>query len=150
MSRYLNNAEATDEVSQFGWHHSGDLGMIDSEGQLLFVDRKKDMIKSGGENVPSCKVEQVLLGIPGVIQVAVFGVPHPRWSEAVCAALQLAPGAALDEEQVIAHCKQHLGRFEVPKRVLFVEALPLTGTGKVRKTELRQQYAELFSEETTA
>lgn len=150
MSRYLNNAEATDEVSQFGWHHSGDLGMIDSEGQLLFVDRKKDMIKSGGENVPSCRVEQVLLGIPGVIQAAVFGVPHPRWSEAVCAALQLAPGAALEEEQVIAHCKQHLGRFQVPKRVLFVEALPLTGTGKVRKTQLRQQYAELFSEETTA
>lgn len=146
MNGYLNNVEATDEVSQFGWHHSGDLGMIDNKGQLLFVDRKKDMIKSGGENVPSCKVEQVLLGIDGIVQAGAFGVAHPRWSEAVCACVQLAPGCDLDEAAIIGQCKEQLGGFQVPKRVIIVESFPLTSTGKVLKRELQEQYKDLFSE----
>lgn len=147
MSGYLNNQEATDEASQFGWHHSGDLGLIDNKGQLLFVDRKKDMIKSGGENIPSCKVEQVILSISGVIQVGVFGVPHPRWSEAVCACVQLTAGAELDEEKIISECKKQLGGFQIPKRVILVDSFPTTSTGKVLKRELRKEYIDLFKED---
>ncbi len=146
MNGYLKNPEATAEVRLHGWHHSGDLGFIDAEGQLMFVDRKKDIIKTGGENVSSCKVEGVLTAIEGIALSAVIGVPHPYWSEAICAVVQLAPGAELTEEEVIAHCKQHLGTFEVPKRVIFVDAIELTGTAKVKKPELRQQYAHLFAE----
>ncbi len=145
MNGYFKNPEATAEASAFGWHHSGDLGMIDKYGQLVFVDRKKDTIKSGGENVSSIKVEQVILGMEGVALAAVFGVPHERWFEAVCAAVQLQPGIELTEEEVIDLCKQHLGGFEVPKKVVFVDSFEFTGTGKIRKVELRQQFADLFS-----
>jgi long-chain acyl-CoA synthetase len=143
MSGYLDNPEATYEVSKYGWHHSGDLGLIDKEGQLLFIDRKKDMIKSGGENIPSCKVEQVILELPGVMQTAVFGVPHPRWAEAVCAAVQLSDEIDLTEVQVIEHCKEYLGGFQVPKHVVFVKEFPLTASGKIKKTDLRKQYNNL-------
>ncbi len=144
MSGYLNNSGATAEVSQFGWHHSGDLGLIDSKGQLLFVDRKKDMIKTGGENVASCIVESVLLSFPGILQAAVFAVPHPRWGEAVCSAVQLTPGEELDEESIIQHCQQSLAGFQIPKRIFKVDSFPQTGTGKIQKAELRKQYASTF------
>ncbi len=145
MSGYLKNEQATAEVSKFGWHHSGDLGLIDSEGQLLFVDRKKDMIKTGGENVASCSVEVILLGYPGIIQTAVFGVPHQRWGEAVCAAVQGAPDVALDEAEIIEYCKEHLAGYQVPKKIFIIDAFPLTGTGKVKKAELRECYSEAFN-----
>lgn len=144
MNGYYKNPEATAEVSQFGWHHSGDMGMIDSEGQLLFIDRKKDIIKSGGENVSSCQVEKVLIGIAGVTQAAAFGVPHPHWGEVVCAAIQ-TNDETLDEAQVIEHCKVNLSGYQAPKRVIFIESFPLTGTGKVRKNILRDQYKDLYS-----
>jgi len=147
MTGYYKNPEASAETSKFGWHHTGDLGLIDDQGQLLFVDRKKDTIKSGGENVSSMKVEQALLSFAGVLQAAAFGLAHPRWGEAVCGCVIAVPGAELDEEAIIAHCKQHLGRFETPKRIIIADALPLTGTGKVRKVELRQQYKDLFVNE---
>ncbi|BFM15190.1 acyl-CoA synthetase [Maricurvus nonylphenolicus] len=145
MTGYLKNTEATEEAQQFGWHHSGDLGLIDNEGQMLFVDRKKDTIKSGGENVSSMKVEQALLSHPAIVQAAAFGVPHPRWDEAVVACIQLAPDTSPSEEEIIAHCKQSLGGFETPKRVVVTEAFPMTSTGKVRKVELRQEYSKLFT-----
>jgi len=144
MTGYFKNPEASSEASQFGWHHSGDLGLIDKHGQLMFVDRKKDTIKSGGENVSSVKVEQVIMGIEGVALTAVFGAPHERWFEAVCAAIQLQPGSELTEEEVIEHCKQHLGGFETPKKIVFVDNFEYTGTGKIRKIALRQKYAKLF------
>lgn len=144
MSGYYKNPEASAEASLFGWHHSGDLGLIDKEGQLLFVDRKKDTIKSGGENVSSMKVEQSLLSFGGVLQAAAFGVPHPHWGEAVCACVVPSGDKELDEEAIINHCKQELGGFEVPKKVFIADALPMTGTGKVRKVELRQQHQKLF------
>jgi len=146
MNGYLDNDEATAESRQFGWHHSGDLGFIDSKGQLMFVDRKKDMIKSGGENISSCKIEQVLLELSDVAQAAAFGVYHPHWSEAVCGAVQLIPGSELTEEAIIAHCKTKLGGFQVPKRVLLVDSFQLTGTGKVKKRDLRDAYKDLFSD----
>lgn len=145
MSRYLDDQAASREASKFGWHHSGDLGLIDSEGQLLFVDRKKDMIKSGGENIASMKVEQTLLGISNVVQTAVFGVPHERWSEAACAVVQMAPGTEFSEDAIIEYCKEKLAGFEVPKRVILIEELPVTSTGKIQKNVLREKFKDLFS-----
>lgn len=145
MNGYYNNPEASAEASRFGWHHSGDLGLIDAEGQLLFLDRKKDTIKSGGENVSSMKVEQALLAFEGTIQAAAFAVPHPHWGEAVCACVVLQAEEENSEANIIAHCKTLLGNFEVPKRVIIVSSLPMTGTGKIRKVELRQQYSKLFA-----
>ena len=145
MSRYLDDEESSREASKFGWHHTGDLGLIDSEGQLLFVDRKKDMIKSGGENVASMKVEQVLLSLPNIVQVAVFGLPHEQWSEAVCAGVQVTPNSDFNESDIIAQCKKKLAGFEVPKRVLLLNEFPLTSTGKIQKNALREQYKKLFS-----
>jgi long-chain acyl-CoA synthetase len=144
MSGYFKNPEASAEASQFGWHHSGDLGLIDSEGQLLFIDRKKDTIKTGGENVSSQKVEQILESFEGVMQAAAFGVSHPRWSEAVCACVISTPNVELDIAEIEEYCKVHLGKFEVPKAIIICETLPMTGTGKIRKVELRDQYSDIF------
>lgn len=146
MLGYYKNEDATEEARAFGWHHSGDIGFIDEDGQLCFVDRKKDIVKSGGENVSSVKVEGVLIGLKGVANAAVIGLPHPHWGEAVIAVVCLASGATLTEQEVIAHCKQHLGGFEVPKKVVLSDALPMTATGKIKKQQLRQQLASLFSE----
>ena len=138
MTQYYKDEKATRESREFAWHHSGDLGCFDQDGQLLFVDRKKDMIKTGGENVASIKVERCLLGHEGVDQAAVVGLPHPRWSEAVTAFVVRQRDSDLSEDQLIAHCKKELGKFEVPKQVIFLESLPVTATGKVRKNILRQ------------
>ena len=110
---------------------------------MMFLDRKKDMIKTGGENVASIKIEAVLLAHPGVAGVGVIGLPHPRWAEAVCAFVVKKPGAEVDEAALEAHCRQHLGDFEVPKLIYFVDALPATSTGKVQKHRLRQQFEAL-------
>ncbi|MCP4120058.1 MAG: AMP-binding protein [Desulfobacteraceae bacterium] len=142
MESYYKDEEATTESRKFGWHHSGDLGMIDDDGLLLFVDRKKDMIKSGGENVASIKVERVILADPRVRQVAVVGTPHPHWVEQVTAFVVTAPDSGLSEDAVIQVCKKELGRFEVPKKVVFVDGLPMTSTGKIKKNLLRQMAAD--------
>ena len=146
MLGYFKDPEATAAAQLHGWHHTGDLGMWDEGGQMLFLDRKKDMIKTGGENVASVKVEAVVLAHPGVAGAAVLGLPHPRWSEAVCAFVVKKPGADLDEAALLAHCRARLGGFEVPKLVRFIEALPATATGKVQKHVLRQQFAKLADE----
>lgn len=147
MEGYLKDAEATAKAFEGGWFHSGDLGRFDGDSLLLFVDRKKDIIKSGGENVSSVKVESCLLAHPTVKAVAIVGVPHIRWNEAVVAAVNVFPGSAQDEEQLIAHCKQLLAPFEVPKRIVFYDELPQTATGKLQKFELRRELALLFSVE---
>ena len=144
MSGYYKNPEATAESRKFGWHHTGDLGMFDADGQLLFTDRKKDMIKTGGENVPSIKVETVLLRHDAVANAVAIGLPHPRWIEAVTAFIVCKPDSATSEDDIIQHCKAHLGGFEVPKSVVFVDSLPMTATGKVQKQPLRQQYHALY------
>lgn len=138
MLGYYKDPEATAHVWRHGWHHTGDLGQLDADGQLLFMDRLKDMIKSGGENVPSIKVEEVLLRHAAVLNAAVVGLPHAHWGEAITAFVALKPGVQASADDVIAHCKQHLGGFEVPKDVVFVAALPMTSTGKVQKFELRR------------
>lgn len=143
MAGYYLDDEATAKSRQFGWHHSGDLGAFDRDGQLQFVDRKKDMIKTGGENVPSIKVERVIFGDSRVAQVAVVGLPDERWIEAVTAFVVPVKGSNLTEDDIIRLCKRELGKFEVPKQVIFRENLPVTATGKVRKNILREKGTDL-------
>ncbi|MCE9669115.1 AMP-binding protein [Myxococcus stipitatus] len=146
MLGYFKDPEATEKARAFGWHHTGDLGMFDADGQLLFVDRKKDMIKTGGENVPSIKVEEVLLRHPAILQVAVVGLPHARWAEAVTGFVVLKPGASATPAELVAHCRQHLGGFEVPKSVILLDAMPQTSTGKAQKFVLRQRYERHYED----
>ena len=145
MLGYYRNEEATREAQAFGWHHSGDIGYIDADGQFCFVDRKKDIVKSGGENVSSVKVESTILACEGVANVGVIGLPHEHWGEAVTAVVSRKPDTQLDEQAIIDHCKTQLGGFETPKRVIILDQLPMTATGKVKKHLLRQEYAELFA-----
>lgn len=146
MLGYYKDEAATAASQKFGWHHTGDLGMFDEGDQLLFLDRKKDMIKTGGENVPSIKVESAILAHPAIASVAVIGVPHPHWSEAICALAVLKAGASCTESELEAHCKSLLGRFEIPKVFKFLDALPMTATGKMQKQLLRKEFAHLFQD----
>jgi len=146
MLGYYKDPKATEDARKFGWHHTGDLGLIDDHGEVLFLDRKKDMIKSGGENVASVKIEETLLAHPAVLAAAVVGLPHPQWGEAVSAFVKLKPGASADEGAIIEHCRQHLGGFQVPKFIKLLDEMPMTATGKLRKVELRQQFSEHFAQ----
>ena len=147
MNGYYKNPEATAEASKYDWHHSGDLGYFDEDHLLMFVDRKKDMIKTGGENVPSVKVERVVMAHPAVAGTTVVGLPHAYWVEAVTAFVILKADQVATEEEIIQLCKSELGGYEVPKRVVFVTELPTTATGKFLKMVLRDQYADLYSEQ---
>ena len=144
MLGYYKDDAATAESRRFSWHHTGDLGVIDDDGQLLFVDRLKDMIKSGGENVSSVKVEQVLLQCHLIANAAVIGVPHPRWQEAVVAVIMLKPGETAESWHIHMYCREMLAPHEVPKAFEFVDDLPLTATSKLRKVELRNRFINLF------
>lgn len=146
MTGYYQNEEATRRSRAHGWHHSGDIGYIDEDNQLRFVDRKKDIVKTGGENVSSVKVEESILALAAVGNVCVVGLPHARWGEAVTAFINIKPGLDLTADQVMAHCKNTLGGFEVPKKVVFLKEIPMTATGKVRKHVLRVKYEKLYDE----
>ena len=137
LEGYYQDQERTDAAFEGGWFHSGDLATVDDEGYITIVDRKKDMIKTGGENVASREVEETIYGVASVSEVAVIGVPHPYWIEAVVAVVVSRPGQTVTEAEVIAHCRAHLAGFKVPKRVVFLEALPKNPSGKVLKRELR-------------
>jgi fatty-acyl-CoA synthase len=141
MLGYLDEAERTAEAFRASWFHSGDLGYYDEHGLLHVVDRKKDMIKTGGENVASREVEEVLYRHSGVQEVAVFGLAHPVWVEAVVAAVVPRDGVTLTEDDLVAHCREHLAGFKTPKCIFFVDSLPKNPSGKLLKRELR----ELFS-----
>lgn len=141
MLGYLDDPEKTDEAFRGGWFHSGDLGYYDEYGLLHVVDRKKDMIKTGGENVASREVEEVIYRHPAVQEVAVFGVPHPTWVEAVVATVVVRDGTSASADDIIEHCREHLAGFKTPKEVHFVEALPKNPSGKLLKRELRAQFA---------
>ncbi|MGJ4971309.1 MULTISPECIES: AMP-binding protein [unclassified Bradyrhizobium] len=144
MLGYYKDPKSTEDARKFGWHHTGDLAVID-KGEVLFLDRKKDMIKSGGENVASVKIEETLLAHPAVQNAAVVGLPHPQWGEAVSAFVKLKPGAQASETELLEHCRKSLGGFQVPKLVRVLEEMPMTATGKLRKVELRQAYGEHFA-----
>ncbi|WP_431276173.1 acyl-CoA synthetase [Variovorax ureilyticus] len=145
MLGYFHDDERTRAAFDGGWFHSGDLATIDEEGYITIVDRKKDMIKTGGENVASREVEEMIYRLPQVSEVAVVGVPHPHWVEAVVAIVVPRAGQTLDEGQVLAHCSEHLAGFKTPKRVVFVEALPKNPSGKLLKRDLRKAHAGLFA-----
>jgi len=137
MSGYLNDPEKTQEAFAFGWFHSGDLGRFDEDGYLYVVDRKKDMIKTGGENVASREVEEVLYQYPGIEEVAVIGLPDPKWIEIVAAVIVPKKGVTLVEKEIIAFCKEHLAGFKCPKKIVITDKLPKNPSGKILKRELK-------------
>jgi long-chain acyl-CoA synthetase len=141
MAGYWRKPEQTDAVLADGWYHTGDLGRLDADGYLYLVDRAKDMIVTGGENVYSTEVEDVLYRHPAVAEAAVFGVPDPRWGEAVHAVV--VPRSDVTEDELIAHCREAIAGYKVPKQIeLRTEPLPKSGAGKLLKRELRAPYWE--------
>ncbi|MGM0583051.1 MAG: acyl-CoA synthetase [Pseudomonadota bacterium] len=142
LSGYWNDPERTAEAFAGGWFHSGDLAVVDEEGFITIVDRKKDMINTGGENVASREVEEVIYRLEGVSEVAVIGLPHERWIEAVTAVVVSKAGAVITEDAVIEHCRAHLAHFKAPKRVIFAEGLPKNPSGKVLKRDLRMRHGD--------
>ena len=144
MLGYFHDDERTAAAFEGGWFHSGDLATIDDEGFITVVDRKKDMIKTGGENVASREVEEAIYRLPAVSEVAVIGVAHPRWVEAVTAVIVVKAGQTLTAAEALAHCGGVLAGFKCPKAVVFVDALPKNPSGKLLKRELRQRHGGLF------
>lgn len=139
MAGYWRNREATEQALKGGWLHTGDAGFLDEDGFLTITDRIKDMIVTGGENVYSLEVENVLTRYPGVLACAVVGLPDPNWGEAVHAVIVAVPGAEPSAESLAAHCRAHLAGYKCPKSfILQAEGLPLTSSGKVRKSVLRE------------
>jgi fatty-acyl-CoA synthase len=138
MKGYLKNPKATQEAFAGGWFHSGDLAVQYPDGYFKIKDRSKDIIISGGENISSIEVEDVLYRHPAVLAAAVVAKPDARWGETPCAFVELKADAQVKAEQIVAHCKQHLAGFKVPRAVVFGE-LPKTSTGKIQKFELRKQ-----------
>lgn len=142
---YYKDEERTAAAFAGGWLHSGDLGRLNADGELFFVDRVKDMVKSGGENISSASVEYAISGHPKVAEVAAFGVPHPDWMEALTVAVTVKPGESLTADEVVAYCKETLPRFKVPKKIVIVEDFPRGPSGKILKRELREQYKDVHS-----
>ena len=145
MLGYFHDDERTKSAFEGDWFHSGDLATVDTDGYIYVVDRKKDMVKTGGENVASRDVEEAIYKLPQVSEVAVVGVPHPRWVEAVVAVIVVKGGHSLSQDVVLAHCAQHLAGFKVPKAIVFMDTLPKNPSGKLLKRELRREHAGLFS-----
>jgi fatty-acyl-CoA synthase len=140
---YYKDPAMTAAAFRNGWFHSGDLGVMSEDGYLTVVDRKKDMIKTGGENVASREVEEAIYQMDGVAEVAVFGVAHPRWIEAVTAVVVPKPGAVLTEEAVISHTRKQLAGYKTPKRVIIADVLPKNPSGKILKRQLRDEHQDL-------
>jgi fatty-acyl-CoA synthase len=136
MKGYLKNPTATAEAFDGGWFHSGDLAVMQADGYVKIKDRSKDVIISGGENISSLEVEDVLYRHPAVMAAAVVAQPDEKWGETPCAFVELKPGAQVTEAELIEHCRGALARFKAPKKVVFGE-LPKTSTGKIQKYVLR-------------
>ncbi|HUC05602.1 MAG TPA: long-chain fatty acid--CoA ligase [Acidimicrobiales bacterium] len=135
---YWRDPDATEKAFAGGWFHTGDVGVRDGDGYLFIVDRLKDMIVSGGENIAGSEVERVLYEHDAVLEVAVVGRPHQRWGEVPVAFVVLRPGATASADELIEHCRADLAKFKVPRAVVFLDALPRNPSGKVLKRELRQ------------
>jgi acyl-CoA synthetase (AMP-forming)/AMP-acid ligase II len=140
MNGYLNAPEENQRVSEFGWHHTGDVGTRDADGYLYVVDRKKNMIISGGFNVYPAEVEQAIWAYPAIQDCAVIGTPDDKWGEAVTAVVQLKPGVEFDEADFMRHCRERLGGVKMPKKVVVRDSLPKTATGKVLKRVIRDEF----------
>ena len=144
MHGYLKDQEATDAAIVDGWFHTGDMAVVDNEGYITIVDRKKDIIISGGENISSVEIEKVIQNHPAVFEAVVIGVPHEKWGEVPKALVVLKPGAAATEEEIISYVREHLAHYKTPKSVEFRDEFPKSGTGKILKRELREPYWESF------
>ena len=140
MKGYWKNPQATDETLKNGWLHTGDIGKIDEKGYLYLLDRSKDMLISGGENIYPREIEDVILCHPAVREVSVIGVPDDYWGEAIKAIISLKAGKETSEKEIIDFCKQSLASFKKPKSVEFIDELPKNSTGKILKRELREKY----------
>lgn len=145
MSEYLKNPVATEEAFRGGWFHSGDAGKFDKDGVLWFEDRFKDVIKTGGENVSSIEVEKAIYATnPDVAEACVVGISHPKWSEAITAFVVPRAGSKIDPEALIRDLKLNLDGFKCPKKVVVVDTLPHTSTGKIQKHLVRKDHADLY------
>ena len=135
---YLNRPDETEEAFRDGWFHTGDVGRMDEDGFMYLLDRKKDMVITGGENVYTSEVEAALYQHPGVHEAAVVGVPDDKYGEALFAVIVPAQGASLTEDEIIAHCRERIGGYKIPRRMAFIEEMPKSAMGKILKTELRR------------
>jgi len=138
---YLGLEQQNEITFRNGWFHTGDVGQLDDNYNLYLKDRKKDVIITGSENVYSSEVEAALYKHPAVYEAAVVGIPDEKWGEAVFAVIVTAPGQTLTKDEVIAHCRQHIGGFKIPRRMAFVDELPKSAMGKILKNELRRIYS---------
>ena len=141
---YFKDAVKTEEVMRGGWFHTGDVGILDEDRYITVADRKKDMVKTGGENVPSREVEEAIYLDRRVQEVAVIGLPHPEWVEAVTAVVVVKEGEKVTEDEIIALCRRELAPFKCPKGVRIVDSLPKTPTGKILKREMRLTYKDMY------
>ena len=135
--------QETENAFTEGWLHTGDLAVVDGEGYVNIVDRRKDMIVTGGENVYSTEVENVLYMHPKVLEAAVFGVPDEKWGEAVTAAVVLRQNESATEKEIIQFCREYQAAYKTPKTIIFLDELPKTGSGKITKKALRDPYWNL-------
>ena len=140
MKGYWRNPDATNSTLRKGWLHTGDVGYLDESGCLFIMDRSKDMIISGGENIYPREIEEVLVGHPAVREVSVIGVPDPKWGEAIKAVVSLVPGMSATEKELIDFCRDNIAGYKKPKSVEFVDDLPKSNYGKILKRELRDRY----------
>ena len=140
LKEYWNRPDATRDAFDHGWFRTGDIGEIDDEGYLYIKDRMKDMIISGGENIYPAEIESVMIGIPGVSEVAVIGLADEKWGEIACAVV-VADQSEVSEQQIVEFCGTRLARYKLPKKVIFAEAIPHNPTGKILKRVLRDQYS---------
>jgi acyl-CoA synthetase (AMP-forming)/AMP-acid ligase II len=137
---YWNRPDETKQAFTDGWLRTGDLAVVDAEGYVNIVDRKKDMIVTGGENVYSTEVENVLYMHPQVLEAAVFGIPDEKWGESVTAAVVLKQDETATEAEIIEFCKKYQASYKAPKSIVFLEELPKTGSGKITKKVLRDTH----------
>jgi acyl-CoA synthetase (AMP-forming)/AMP-acid ligase II len=140
MAGYWRQPDATNAAIVDGWFHTGDMALLDGEGYIEVVDRKKDLIISGGENISSIEVEGFLYKHPAVMEAAVIATPDERWGETVSAVVVLKPGATATEQELIDFCREHLAHYKCPRRVDFIPTLPRTATGKIQKNVLRERF----------
>jgi fatty-acyl-CoA synthase len=144
---YFKDPDKTEEAMKGGWFHSGDVGIMDEDQYITVADRKKDMVKTGGENVPTREVEEAIYLDKRVQEVAVIGLPHPKWVEAVTAVIVPKQGQKITEADIMELCRKELAAFKCPKGIVFVDALPKTPTGKILKREMRTTYKDMFAKD---
>jgi fatty-acyl-CoA synthase len=142
MKGYLKDRAATDKALKGGWFHTGDLGVVHPDGYIQLKDRSKDIIISGGENISSIEVENVLYRHPAVAAAAVVAMPDPRWGETPCAFVELRPGVSASESEIVAFCRDNIARYKVPRHIVF-DTIPKTSTGKIQKFKLREEAKRL-------